>query len=543
MTDTLPKDVEEVAEPRGPRLPDIPGPWETAVLLWRRLRRMSTALMLLFAMAAAAVIATFIPQEPVASRTVTEWRTGVAGPGEEAAAVFDTLGFFDVFGSWWFMTLTVLLFISLTGCLLPRYRAFWRTVRRPPAVGRNLGRLSNRVTLHTTLDPDAALEVVESILRRKRFRRRRVAPGRVAPAGVAHAEAPEGGSGAQLAAERGHWREGGSLVFHTAFYVLLVGILIGHSFGFVGQLNVAEGQAFTDTRIQYGLAEPGRYFDVGDHRGFTVRLDDFDATYFPNQVPKDFVSSISILEGGEVVRAGEQVRVNHPVVHDGMKIFQVRFGMAPRIIVRAGDTVLFDDQVILAQSSGNTWTGQAKISLGSPQILLDMILLPDAGVATDAEGTPQIVNRSPEARNVRVFADLWVGELGLERPVPPSEFIREGEPLRSVALAEGDVVDLLDGEQELSLEFAELTMWSGFQVSHAPGRWILLLAGMLILVGLIPSLYSYRRRIWAEASPVDGGTRLLLAGVALQRKPLFVEAFEQFAGDVRNRLRAAEEHA
>ncbi|MGH8899236.1 MAG: cytochrome c biogenesis protein ResB, partial [Egibacteraceae bacterium] len=35
----------------------------------------------------------------------------------------------------------------------------------------------------------------------------------------------------QLAVERGHWREGGSLVFHTAFYVLLVGVVITHSFG------------------------------------------------------------------------------------------------------------------------------------------------------------------------------------------------------------------------------------------------------------------------------------------------------------------------
>ena len=74
-------------KPRTPasRLPAIPGPLETAVLLWRWLRRMSTALLLLFALAAASVVATVVPQEPVIASTVREWRTGVAGPGRAAA--------------------------------------------------------------------------------------------------------------------------------------------------------------------------------------------------------------------------------------------------------------------------------------------------------------------------------------------------------------------------------------------------------------------------------------------------------------------------
>ena len=61
------------------RLPDIPGPAETAVLLWRRLRKMSTALVLLFLLASASVVATFIPQRPLIPTTVQQWLAGVAG--------------------------------------------------------------------------------------------------------------------------------------------------------------------------------------------------------------------------------------------------------------------------------------------------------------------------------------------------------------------------------------------------------------------------------------------------------------------------------
>lgn len=508
----------------GLRLPEIPGPLETAVWAWRRLRRMSTALVLLFALATASVVATFVPQEPTVPNTVAEWREGVAGPGPFWAEVFERLGFFDVFGSWWFAVITVLLFVSLTGCLLPRWLAFAKVVRRPPAAGRNLGRLSNHVVLRTTLAPDAALGVADGVLRRRRYRRRRLAAGTTAS------------GSAQLAAERGHAREGGSLVFHTAFYLLLVGILVGHLFGFVGQVNLAEGSSFAETRIAYDAAEPGRWFGVDDHRGFVVRLDDFAVDYHEDFAPREYRSQVTISEGGREVRSAE-IRVNQPLAHAGMKLYQMRFGMAPRVVVRAGDLVLFDEPVMLSDAGGGIWTGAAKVAVSDPdtQIALDLVFLPDAQLV---DGRP--VSVSPEPNNPRLIASLYVGELGLERPVPASQFNREGGPLGPPAiLSTGESAEMADGN--LTVEFAELRQWSGFQVTHAPGRGILLVAATLILVGLVPSLHSYRRRVWVEARHVDAGTEVVLAGVALQRKSAFAEEFSALTAQLREALPAADE--
>lgn len=519
MAETTTRDADTAGQqpPSGwTRLPMIPGPWETVVIAWRRLRRMSTALVLLFSLAVASIVATFIPQEPLVPDTVAQWRTGAAGPGRPVAQVLDGAGVFDVFSSWWFTTLTVLLLVSLTGCLLPRYRAFWRTVRRPPVTGRNLDRLTNHIHLATTAEPDAALERVDRVLGRRRFARRRV-PADDTPSGHG-----------QVAAEKGHWREGGNLLFHTAFYVLLVGVAIAQAFGFTGQINVVEGATFTDTRIVYGNVRVGRWFGIDDHRGFQVRLDDFDATYHANGTPDDFVSTVTVLDDGANAREAATVRVNAPLRYDGMKLYQLRFGMAPRVVVRAGDTVLFDDSVMMADNGG-VWTGTAKVKTsGSEQIALDMALLPDFGL--DGRGRP--VSRSPQPDNPVLFADLWVGALGLERPVDASQFIREGEPVAGTTLVPGDTSDPLLGN--LTVEFAELPMWSGFQVSHAPGRWTMLVGCGALLIGLVASLYGYRRRIWAEAwRDGDGTTRVVLAGVALQRKVEFAEAFEALAADVR----------
>lgn len=512
------------APPR-PRLPDIPGPWETAVRAWRTLRKMSTALVLLFTLAAASILATFVPQRPLVPTTVQQWLDGEAGPGAAVARAFDWLGLFDVFGSVWFAVLVGLLFTSLTGCLIPRWRGFLRTARKAPPAGRNLDRLTHRLELRTSLGPDEALGAAGAALRG--FRRRILPPSATA-------------SGhAQLAAERGRAREGGSLVFHTAFYLLLLGALIGKAFGFEGQVNLPEGSAFADTRIAYDLATPGRWFGLEDHRGFVVRLDDFDVRYYANQVPRDFVSTVTVLEDGREVREGV-TRVNHPLRHDGMKLYQVRFGMAPHIRVRAGDTVLFDEPVMLADAGGGVWTGAAKVSLGSrtgrtpgPQIALDLVFLPDAALTDD--GVPY--SRSPQPRNPRLIAELYVGEdLGLDQPLPAARFDREGGRVVGppAILSPGEQSALAGGT--LALDFPELRMWSGFQVSHAPGRMLLLAAGILLLGGLVPSLYSYRRRVWIEARPDGDRTAVVLAGVALQRKPAFADEFARIGAAVRTAL-------
>jgi len=527
MTETTEKQ-EAPAEPAPTgwsRLPMIPGPWETLMIVWRRLRKMSTALVLLFTLAMASIVATFIPQEPAIPQTVAQWRAGTEGPGETVTRILDGAELFDVFGSWWFATIMVLLLVSLTGCLVPRYRAFARVLRRPPVAGRNLERLSNHARVRTTATPDDALRAVDALLARRRFRRRDLDPGVTA-------------SGhRQIAAERGHWREGGNLLFHSAFYVLLIGVAVGQAFGFTGQINVVEGATFTDTRIVYGAVRTGRYFGLDDHRGFQVRLDDFAATYHGNGTPDAFVSQVSIIDQGREVMTGAPVEVNHPLTYDGMKIFQIRFGMAPHLIVRAGETVLFDDRVMLGDADGDgVWTGAAKVTTApEQQIALDLVLLPNFDV--DAQG--RAITRGQEPDNPVLFADMWFGELGLERAVDASQFIREGEPVAGTTLAPGRTSDELVGN--LTVEFADLPMWSGFQVSHAPGRWLLLIASGLLLTGLTASLYGYRRRVWAEAwRNDDGGTTVVLAGVALQRKVVFAEAFAGMTEQLRAALPSAE---
>ena len=56
------------------------------------------------------------------------------------------------------------------------------------------------------------------------------------------------------------------------------------------------------------------------------------------------------------------------------------------------------------------------------------------------------------------------------------------------------------------------------------------LAAILILVGLLPALYTSRRKVWVRADPAGDGAVLKVGGFALQRKPQFEDEFAKLLG-------------
>src|SRR5438094_5194609 len=186
--------------------------------IWRQLRTMRTALILLLLLAAGASLGSLFPQRPINPATVQQWILHNRG----WAPLAEKLGLFDVFGSWWFMAIYGLLLVSLVGCIVPRWRAFFRTLRARPRTEGTLSVQPQYRSGTVALTPDAALTGAERVLRRKRFRFVR-ADGTVA-------------------AGKGHLREGGSLLFHTASLVLLLGMSVGQLVGFTGQVAVIEGE-------------------------------------------------------------------------------------------------------------------------------------------------------------------------------------------------------------------------------------------------------------------------------------------------------------
>ncbi|MGH3442747.1 MAG: cytochrome c biogenesis protein ResB [Nitriliruptorales bacterium] len=528
------------------RTPVFPGPVETAVAFWRWLRRMRTALYLLGALAAAVFLATLVPQEPNVPATVTAWRAGTEGPGAAVASAMDALGLFDVFGAAWFLVLLFLLFTSLTACLVPRVRAFYRVATRGlPPRSRDLDGKDHVARADTSASPAEALARARDVLQARHYRIRGDAdasgppPVRSDPRGVVVAAPADDAAGdgtpdaGQVASERGHLlREGGSLVFHIAFFVLLLGVVAGELFGFRGQVGIVEGEpGFADTPVAYWATDTGRFWQDSWHRGWRLQLDRFDVDWDEAGNPTTFVSHVVVdpPDGGEPIV--DHLRVNDPLVVDGMKIHQLDWGYALRMVVRDGGDVVHDAPVLLRQAPGGFWVGALKAPAASPQLGLQLGFFPDA---PDEDGRPAPTGR-PEPEAPLVVFTVWEGDLQLDRAQSVDVLdTRLMEEAGRAALRPGTAVEVRPGTE---VEFQELRRWSGLQVSRRPTDPLLLVAASLVLIGLLPALYAYRRRVWVEAVAVrTGETSVVVAGQAFQRPQAFVREHAAIAADIQRRL-------
>ena len=113
---------------------------------------MRTALVLLFLLAAAAAVGSLLPQIPNSPERVASYRLAHPSFG----TLFLRAGFFDVYGSWWFVLILTLLFVSLIACLLPRSRAMIRTIRQRPIQAREIDAFPQYRELRVPADPEAA---------------------------------------------------------------------------------------------------------------------------------------------------------------------------------------------------------------------------------------------------------------------------------------------------------------------------------------------------------------------------------------------------
>jgi cytochrome c biogenesis protein len=90
---------------------------------------------------------------------------------------------------------------------------------------------------------------------------------------------------------------------------------------------------------------------------------------------------------------------------------------------------------------------------------------------------------------------------------------------RPVLLVPGQSRKLANG---MTVSFTDLKQYSVLTLARDPGVPVVAVAAGLLLLGLIPSLYVTRRRVWVRAAPDGaGGTRVELAGLALQGKAAF----------------------
>ncbi|WP_432482398.1 cytochrome c biogenesis protein ResB [Kineococcus esterisolvens] len=491
-------------------------PLEFARYCWRQLTSMRTALFLLMLLAVAAVPGSTFPQENNDPAGVAQWVADhpTAGPWVER------LQGFSVYSSVWFSAIYLLLFISLIGCVVPRVAVHARALRsKPPRTPARLERLPEHREAHLDAGPQQVLDAARTVLRGRRFR------VEVRPDG------PDPAHGGSVAAERGHHRETGNLLFHLSLLGLLIAVASSSLFSYSGQRLVVEGGTAVGTTFDSFSSGVGS--DVGDVPPFSLRLNSMDVAFEAQQTskigePRRFAADVTITDApGEEPRE-ETIRVNHPAKVDGTQISLSGNGYAPVIVVRDGQGNVVQDGAtpFLPQTGNYDSTGVVKVpdavdADGDPvQIGLSGVFLPSATV--DATGSP--VSGFPDLANPVLVMQAYTGDLGLDDGVPQNVYEladegltqvldEEGRPF-AIRLRPGETVELPDGLGTVSLEGVQ--RYASFDVRSTPGQSAALVFSLLGTTGLVLSLFLPRRRLWVRVAPAagGGGSRVQVAGLA-----------------------------
>lgn len=313
-----------------------------------------------------------------------------------------------------------------------------------------------------------------------------------------------------------YWGEWGSWLFHTCFFLLLVAVVYGKATGFEGIMTITEGQQLAETRSSYDTLQEGMLFN-GQHAGYSVRLNSFRSPYLANGVPQDFVSNVTVLDGGRRVLTRD-IRVNDFLGYRDVDFYQQDFGWAPRIVVRnpQGATV-YDGTIQFFGSSKNVQTGVLKVpdfgyTIPGARVPLQigarLAIFPDARTiaAVNPDGSINAAQTTfgpggNEARNPVLQVQLFVGDLGLNGGQAQNvNALNTGgmQPYfgdaRTVALALHDTLTLaLPGANGTStsftVQFPELRQYSLFHVKKDDGVPLVYASFALTLLGLMTKLY------------------------------------------------------
>ena len=434
----------------------------------------------LLTLAATSIVGTVIPQNQSPAEYLRAF-------GEFGYRLFTVLDIFDMYHSWWFQLLLILLSINIMVCSLERLPGIWRfTFKKDRRVKRSrFQRRKNLATFTVNSSPGTLKEIYTKALHKQ----------------FASGQTEDIPDGFYLYGEKWRWTRLGVYVVHLSVLLLVVGGLVGSLFGFEGFVNIAEGEK---TRvIQLRNSPDTRTLD------FDIQCDDFSVSFYPSGQPKEYRSSLTLLEEGKVAHQKEII-VNDPLRYKGINIFQSSYGKLPpkpkAVDLTAPDKVHLD---LTSRETGMVYSLEAQ--LGSS------LELPEGkGTLTLESYQPAAAFRGQNigpAFTARLRPkDAAAVEITLPLKFPNFDKMRGGALVIAVmGHAEGQF-KADEKEQE--------RYYTGLQVTQDPGVWIVYSGFILMILGCFITFFMSHQQLYVEVIATGKGhkSRVTVAGTANRNK-------------------------
>jgi cytochrome c biogenesis protein len=279
-------------------------------------------------------------------------------------------------------------------------------------------------------------------------------------------------------AEKGRWTRLGVYSVHLSVILLLLGGLIGSIFGFEGFVNIQEGE----TVNSIGLRKTEQIHNLD----FAIRCDDFSVSFYETGTPKEFRSTLSIIEDGRSVLQ-KDIIVNDPLRYKGINLFQANYGMlSPEEITLN----------IMSRETGMVYKKKTKI--GMP------IVLP--------EGAGTFVIK--EHRNSFIYKGIALGEtfIGILNGKDGSS-IDIMLPLNFAGFDK-----MRKGDLNFSVADYDNRYYTGLQVTRDPGVLVVYSGFVVMIIGCFVTFFMSHQRLCVEVVKNGNKTKVMVAGTANKNK-------------------------
>ncbi|MCX8110037.1 MAG: cytochrome c biogenesis protein ResB [Syntrophorhabdaceae bacterium] len=280
----------------------------------------------------------------------------------------------------------------------------------------------------------------------------------------------EGEDGVVL--EKAPYGRYGVLLIHLSIFIILIGSLIGLLWGYKGFIVLHKGEQ-KDMMVIRGRSPKEIPL------GFAIRCKDFNVSLYPNGTPKDYVSRLEVIEKDRVLFERD-VRVNSPLNHRGIHIYQSSYGASPTFVFNVDG-----ESVSLREQDAHEDGGFIMIAMRFERAIHDFG--PGVQVAFLDDGEPRTA---------------W--------------FLRDIPRMRQKELA-GKRVILEDIKEDL---------WTGLEASYDPGIIFVWIGFGLMMVGLYINFFVCPGKIFIRRLP-EG---IIIAGVGSKHIDRFQEIFEEIKG-------------
>ncbi len=430
--------------------------------LWDFFCSLKLSIALLIGLALTSIIGTIIKQ----NASLEEYQHYYT---DSTIRIFNSLGFFDMYHSWWFRLLLYLLTVNLVACSIKRLPRVWKMIAEPALVMDEGLEKSLALTHEFKLAGDSATLRDKLIA----FLSREFAPPVVTEVNGEY----------HLFAQKARWCRLGVYVVHLSIIIIFIGAIIGSSFGAKGFVQIPEGQSVASFVDRY----TGKTVELG----YTLALRQFEVESYPSGAPKEYRSFLTVLENGQPVPGyiDRKVIVNDPLSYKGITFYQSSYGAIHQLTMRD-------------RKGGVPFKIEA--------VDKEPVSLPGGGFAVIAESVPDVSPYMPGFTGPAVKVELEESN-GMQQSV--------------ILLQNNPKFDLQRGGAQVFTYEGKTKYFTGLQVAKDPGVWVVWLGCALMVIGICMAFFMSHRRVWARIS--EG--KVVLGATASKNQPGFQLNFDELA--------------